>query len=557
MKDITNETVPPQNAGMPGQIVENTNERLSAWKGLRYGMFIHWGLYAVFGGAVNGKPVEKGYSEQIQMWANIPEAEYIHAAKAFSGDKFDPEAICKLAKDAGMNYIVITSKHHDGFCMFDTKTTDYNVVKQTPYGKDPLKLLSDECKKQGLGFGVYYSLVDWHQGHEYDEDNNNAIPAYMESVIEQQLRELMTNYGPIAEVWFDMGNPTAEQSEKFKKIVTDFQPYAAVNSRIWNNLGDFRTLGDNQIPAYTLDNPWQTPASIYHETWGYRSWQVRDDLFGKVKNLVKGITSVRARGGNYLLNIGPLGDGSIVPFEKAVLQEIGNWLNRHKEAVLDASATYFGGQSWGEVTVRQNHLFLHVTHFPTSGKIVLPGLVNRVESVCEDGRDASLDWTHQDGQLEIICPKETDEEVQMVIKVILAGELRMIPAHTTVLNGQKPLIIDQEQFYAGYGFSDEGYYTSLQQTVIRRTVYIASATDEKVMIALQGHIFDATEKYAVTMNDEKQICTGRQLMQKELGPFTVKADEINMLKITLAEPAYKEKDLNLSLDAMVITASRK
>ncbi|MDY0393679.1 alpha-L-fucosidase [Virgibacillus halophilus] len=302
-------------SGMPGEISEQTSEPIAGWKDLQYGMFIHWGLFSKFGGGeVDGNPVEKGYSEQIQMWANLSETDYLQAAKVFYGDAFDPEAICTLAKNAGMSYIVITSKHHDGFCMFDTETTDYNIVKQTPFGKDSLKLLSEECKRQGLKFGVYFSLVDWHQGHIFDENNNNSIPIEMEPVIERQLHELMTNYGAIVEVWFDMGKPTLIQSEKFKKIVMDLQPNAAVNSRIWNNLGDFRTLGDNQIPKYTLDNPWQTPASIYHETWGYRNWQAREDMTGKVKNLIKGLTSVRARGGNYLLNIGPKGDGSIVLF---------------------------------------------------------------------------------------------------------------------------------------------------------------------------------------------------------------------------------------------------
>src|SRR5699024_10626943 len=192
------------------------------------------------------------YSEQIQMWAKIPESTYLEEAKKLSTKNFDAKVICQLAKDAGMQYIVITSKHHDGFAMYDTNTTDYNIVKQMNCAKDPLKELAHECKKQGLKFGVYFSLVDWHQGHAFDENNNNPIPANIEDVLVEQLSELMTHYGEISEVWFDMSSPTEAQSKRFAEVVQKLQPQAVMNSRIWNNAGDFRTLADNQIPPYTL-----------------------------------------------------------------------------------------------------------------------------------------------------------------------------------------------------------------------------------------------------------------------------------------------------------------
>ncbi|MBS0581612.1 MAG: alpha-L-fucosidase [Proteobacteria bacterium] len=307
--------------------------RLEAWRKLGFGMFVHWGLYSELGGVWQGKPVTRGYSEQIQSFANISSADYAKVAERFTATKFDADAICALAKDAGARYIVVTSKHHDGFAMFDTKSTDYNIVKRTPFGKDPLKLLSTACRKIGLGFGVYFSLVDWYAGHAFDPDNNNPIPVSMEPLIEQQLRELMTNYGTIAEVWFDMSAPTPEQSRKFAAIVRELQPQAAINGRIWNNVGDFVTLGDNQAPPPGLQPPFEVPASIYHETWGYRSWQKREDAAGKVRELVRGLAEARAHGGNYLLNIGPMGDGSVVPFEAQVLRGIGAWLRAHPGAL--------------------------------------------------------------------------------------------------------------------------------------------------------------------------------------------------------------------------------
>src|SRR5699024_3786240 len=150
-------------------------------------------------------------------------------ANNFSAESFDADEVCSLAKDAGMEYVVMTSKHHDGFAMFDTDTTDYKIVDNTPYGKDPMKELSDACHAQGLGFGVYFSLVDWNEGHDYDYKNINPIPESMVPMIEEQLTELMTNYGEIDEVWFDMSSPTPEQSKKFKGIVNEYQPKATVN----------------------------------------------------------------------------------------------------------------------------------------------------------------------------------------------------------------------------------------------------------------------------------------------------------------------------------------
>src|SRR5699024_4502294 len=186
-----------------------------------------------------------------------------------------------------MKYIVVTSKHHYGFCLFDTKTTDYNIVKSTPFGKDILKILSDECQKQGIKFGIYFSLIDWHLGHQFDPNNNHLISSAMETVIKEQLTALMTNNGNIEDVWFDMSQQTTKQSIEFSEIVRKYQPLAAINGRIWNNKGDFRTLGDNQIPSEALEGVWQTPASIYHETWGYREWQERKNPKEKARELLE------------------------------------------------------------------------------------------------------------------------------------------------------------------------------------------------------------------------------------------------------------------------------
>jgi alpha-L-fucosidase len=536
--------------GVPGVVELSADQDLAAWQRLQYGMFIHWGIFSELGGVWQGKPVTSGYSEQIQMWANIPEAEYLQVASRFRPDRFDPAEICHLAKQAGMRYVVITSKHHDGFSMFDTATTNYNVVDATPYGKDPMKLLADECRAQGLGFGFYFSLVDWHQGHAFDGGNNNPIPASMEPVIEAQIRELMTNYGDIAEVWFDMSSPTVRQSERFAGIVRQLQPHAAINSRVWNNVGDFRTLGDNEIPAVPLDGTWQTPASIYHETWGYRSWQQRDDLPGKVRDLVTGLTSVRARGGNYLLNIGPRGDGSVVEFEADVLRGIGNWLGRHPGAVLGASATKFGGQPWGEVTANGNNLYLHVTRWPETGELRLPGLVTRVRGVSEDGAGA-LDWRQDGNDLVVSLPEAPQDQVLPVIKVELAGQLRIIPRNTKTADENGAWVLSDSDFERGYSYADTGSYGSTRQTVVRQTAHLLGGDRAaNVSLAVSGNA-EPNARYRVEIGGRASEVTGAELLDGAVGPFTVWPRQVTPVTITRAEPGHQGQELDVRLDALV------
>lgn len=300
-------------------------DRIKKWRSLGLGMFIHFGVYSAFGGMYKGKRVEAGYSEQIMQFARIPREEYIEAANAMELENFSAGEIVSLAKTAGFSYILFTAKHHDGFCMYDTRTTDFNIVKQTAFGKDIVALLADECRKQGLGFAVYFSLIDWNLGHDYDPNNLNEISTDIEEVLCEQLLELLTGYGDICELWFDMSSPTLRQSLRFKELVRKYQPDAMINGRLGNGEGDFVTFWDNEVPERppASDVAWQTPQSIYPDTWGYREWQKRGDAAERAEVLARNYRYVRERGGNYLLNIGPRGDGSIDPFERKVLEIFG------------------------------------------------------------------------------------------------------------------------------------------------------------------------------------------------------------------------------------------
>lgn len=226
-------------------------------------MFIHWGLYSELGGVWKGQPVRSGYSEQIQSFARIPKAEYEAVAKVFNPEKWNADSVVALAKAAGMKSIVFTSKHHDGFCMYHSKYTKYNIVDATPFKRDVMKELSDACRRQGVKFAVYYSLIDWNfPGNKITSHNADAISKEHHAFSMHQVEEIMTNYGPISEIWFDMGSLSGQQSKELYDLVTRLQPQCMVSGRLGNDRGDFAVRADNAYPDYKIGVPWQTPASF-------------------------------------------------------------------------------------------------------------------------------------------------------------------------------------------------------------------------------------------------------------------------------------------------------
>ncbi|MDN6161886.1 MAG: alpha-L-fucosidase [Atopostipes sp.] len=533
--------------GVSGNVQSN-GSRISSWKKEGYGMFIHWGLYSALGGVWNGQPVTKGYSEQIKMWADIPGKDYLEVAKDFSADSFDPVEIVSLAKKAGMNYIVMTTKHHDGFCMFDTETTDYNIVEKTPYGKDAIKLMAEECERQGLRFGLYYSLIDWYMGHEFKEENNNAIPLNIEEIIEKQLTELMTNYGSIFELWFDMSSPTVEQSQKFIDIVHKYQPQTVINSRIWNNMGDFRTLADNEVPSVRIKEAFQIPASIYNETWGYRKWQVRKDLKGKVKELLNGLLG----GGNYLLNIGPRGDGSIVEFEKDVLELMGQWIHRHPELVKKSYNMEFDPQDWGRIRIYDKHLYLVLAEKPESKELTIEGLLNAVDRVTEDGTDHDIKWRREGSQLIIDLPEVFEEEILPVIKIKLEDAAEFLPKRTIHLMGTAEQKMKSDDLYYGYGYSDSGNYDTLQQTVVEYKSYLLSKQEKEYRLQLTGDAH-LEKNYEVQIGNKSYTANGEELTSGVLASFKLAKNKITPLTIQLKEAEHAGEALEFDVDSIILS----
>ncbi len=367
--------------GGRGQAEVFNEEALRWWREARFGLFIHWGLYSKLAGFWKGEEVD-GIGEWIMHARRIPRNEYASIAAGFVPSGFDAAEWVALAKEAGMKYIVITAKHHDGFAMFDSPDNPYNIVAATPWKRDPLKELSTACAEAGIRLGFYYSQdQDWHDpdGAWNDWDFDPAkkdFRAYLERKVKPQLRELLTGYGPIGLIWFDTPYTiSAEHSRELAEYVRSIQPDCLVSGRIGHDLGDYGSLGDNQLPAGGIDGDYETPGTM-NDTWGYKSgdreWKSLDTLLCLLVDLA-------AKGVNYILNVGPDGDGFFPPESVKRLKGIGAWMKINGEAIYGTLASPFPFDfSWGRVTWKRGRLYLFMFSWP-QGTFTLYGLKSRVK----------------------------------------------------------------------------------------------------------------------------------------------------------------------------------
>ena len=429
------------------------------WIDQKYSMFIHFGLYSVYGGVYEGEPVKRGYSEQIQSFAGIFSDWYGNTANNFNPSNWNPDEIVALAKNAGMKSIVFTSKHHDGFCMYHSKYTDFNIVDATPYGKDLMKDLVDACKRGGIDFGVYYSLIDWHYPHGYPISSHNADPLtdehYQFSL--KQVEEIMTNYGEISEIWFDMGSLTPTQSKGLYELVYSLQPNCMISGRLGNDYVDFAVMADNEYPEYKMGIPWQTAASMFDETWGYRSWQERGEVDHKVEEKISSLIKVISRGGNFLLNIGPRGDGSVVEFEKDVLHKIGIWVQQNSEAIYGTNANpFYFSAKWGDITSSSNALYAFITNTPESKKIKIEGFTGKINSVNLLASGENVPFTQNREALEINVSDISSDVLIPVVKISFENGYTIQPETIVtdrVLNSYNTMPLfghSSLNYYAGY-----------------------------------------------------------------------------------------------------------
>ena len=382
------------------------NERAKWFTSDRFGMFIHWGLYSGAEGIWKGEKVryDNDYAEWIQYRNEIDKKEYLELSKRFDWDIINPEEWVLLAKKAGMKYITITAKHHDGFALWNSNSSDYNIFNYSNPKRDIIKELSVACKKHNIKLGFYYShWTDWE--HLYSWDNSkeiywldkNKYDIYWQEKVIPQMKELLSNYGEISLIWFDMWLHhsetvvTKQQLFQLKNLIREMQPNCLINSRLGLSIDededvDFRTLGDNQLGKYKYDYPWQTPATVAH-SWGYNS---NENEWKSTTSILRSLIGNVSLNGNLMLNIGPTSNGS-VPYEiEKRFEEVGNWLANYGKSIYDAGAFDLRNDlhDWGLTTHKKdkngkNYIFLNI--FDSQ-----PGKVLKFTGITESPKEVNL-----------------------------------------------------------------------------------------------------------------------------------------------------------------------
>ena len=401
----------------------------------KFGMFIHWGLYAVAAGEWQGEYVP-GIGEWIQFRKRIPNSEYERLADQFNPTLFDADEWAQLAKDAGMKYMVITSKHHDGFAMYDSDVSDYDIVERTPWKRDPMASLSQAARDRDIQFGFYYSQdQDWHErharGNTWDFPAERDPQLYLQAKSIPQVKEIVSNYGDLGLIWFDTpGSLSKEQAASLRNIVKEKQPQALLNSRIGHGLGDYFQTGDNAIPLQpsTTDGKFEVAATI-NDTWGYKkddeNWKSTRDLISKLFDIV-------SKGGNYLLNVGPKPDGTIPEGSVARLREIGDWLKVYGDAIYgtDPCPFFYHGVEW-RCTVKDNKLHLFFVHWPDD-PLVIEGLVSDVDSVVNMRTTEAIAFNQSGERLELELPEAPPNPYEIVLEVSVGDDVvEVSPTHAS------------------------------------------------------------------------------------------------------------------------------
>jgi alpha-L-fucosidase len=426
------EDVPASPATTPSP--DAANQRMAAYREAKFGMFIHWGLYAI-----------PASGEWHMNSAKMPVAKYAQFAPRFNPVKFNAEEWVRVAKDAGMKYIVITAKHHDGFAMFDSKVSPFNIVAATPFKRDPMKELADACRKAGLGFGFYYShSQDWHHpggavwgGKKWDAAQQGDFAKYLKELAIPQVRELMTHYGPVFVLWFDTPwEITADSGRQFVEAVHAAQPATYINSRLMYGgyripgltraeLDEMREVGidylsyrDKSIPAVPQWRDWETCMTL-NDSWGYTkntNWKSPAVLIGQ-------LVEIASKGGNFLLNVGPDAQGVIPAASVKNLKAVGEWLKINGEAIYGAGPSPFprralaadaGKQAW-YCTTKPGKLYIHLFKWP-QGKFELAGVTEKVTNAhLLSDRGSALPVTQVDGKLTVQLPATAPNPIATVL----------------------------------------------------------------------------------------------------------------------------------------------
>lgn len=426
----------PKQVQVDNKVEQITDEeRMEWWQESRFGMFIHWGIYSVPAGFYKGE-AQTNSAEWIMNKGKIPIAEYEKFAAEFNPTKFNANEFVALAKEAGMKYIVITAKHHDGFSMFNSKSNPYNVVKATPFKRDVLKELAKACEEQGIKFGFYYSQAqDWHHpgglGNNWDNSINRvSSDAYVYEKALPEVKQLLTEYGPISNFWWDTPREmTKEVVDSLHHITTALQPRIITNDRLGEEYaGDHKTFERNG-PRYQPEAKYWELCQPISGSWGYRS---DDNKFKPIPVLIRNLIDQSSKGGNYLLNVSPTGEGTLRTEAIDRLKAIGSWMGRNSEAIYGTQASPTNDEpNWGRITMKtvdnKGLLYLHVYNWE-DGKSLPVSLKNKVEACyLLTDKSRTLKTEIVDGGIQVKLTGNAPDKVASVIVLKLKEMPNALP----------------------------------------------------------------------------------------------------------------------------------
>ncbi len=528
----------------------------------KFGMFVHWGPYSQLAGEWKGQRIPVGdEAEWIMQRFNIPVKEYREIALGFNPVKFDADRLAKLAKAAGMKYLVVTAKHHDGFAMYHSRVSKYNIVDWTPFKRDIVKELAEACRKEAIRFCVYYShREDWDDpnayGNHWDYDpTKKDFERYLQGKALPQVRELLTDYGPIGLVWFDRGLYTTEQANRFINLVHELQPRCLINGRVGNYghelLGDYQNMNDNGVPTGGLDEYWETPQTL-NGTWGYSKF---DQDWKTPANVIQRMVEIVSKGGNYLLNIGPMADGTIPAPSAAVLEQVGAWMQKNGESIYGTSACPVGQFPWGRCTAKGDRLYLHAFQRPADGVLRLSGVRNEVRAAyLLQAPDRKLEAVKQDGVTGVRVPAQGWDPFVTVVVLEVKGKPEAEPRFLTQ-GSDSPFHLD----YAGCETTggvmkrfnrDGGYHIGRWMSPEDKTgwnLLISQPGQYRLRVRYAAKPAWAGQKYVIELGEQRVqgtvVATGDWYQYKEFELGTVTLAERGPVKVVIRPAEAVRQDL--------------
>ena len=433
-------TVAASALAAPVETKAEKDARMKWWKEARFGLFLHWGSYSVAEGEWNGKT---DYAEWIKEEAHIEQPDYEQLAKRFNPTKFDADKFVTMAKNAGMKYIVITTKHHEGFNMFASKYSDYNIMN-TPFHRDVMKELAAACKRHGLKMCWYHSIMDWHhpdylprRGWEHRSAEGADMDRYVK-YLSNEVTQLLTDYGPIGVMWFD-GEWESTWNHEYGQALYDLcrkiQPNVIVNNRVdvgrsgmagmsttEGTAGDYGTP-EQEIPAQGIPNSYWETCMTMNDHWGYNK---NDHDYKSSRDLIQKLVDIASKGGNFLLNIGPTPEGEFPPEAQERLNDLGAWTKVNGDAIYATDASPFPELSWGRCTQKakggHTMLYLDVFNWPADGKLVVPSIGNTaVRAYALADRHTALKIERDGTSLVVNVPTQAPDQNCSVVALEVDG----------------------------------------------------------------------------------------------------------------------------------------